>query len=231
MIAHRGAAAEAPENTVEAFDLALMLGADGLELDVQRGADGTLVVIHDDTVDRTTTGSGRVKDLSASQLERLNVPTLEEVFGRYGRREITVDVKDPAATEDVVEMIVSFDRVGATVLYVENGTSLEAFRTFGGRRASSSLQAAWLADELGEAEDGSVPAGFPEVVHTEIEGPAGPIVTPEFVDAVHRSGRAIQVWTIDDGRQMCELADWGVDGIITNDVRRAVALLKDRDEG
>jgi glycerophosphoryl diester phosphodiesterase len=232
VIAHRGAAAEAPENTVEAFDLALQLGADALELDVQRAADGTLVVIHDKTVDRTTAGRGRVAKLDAGELGRLSVPKLEEVFGRYEGLEITVDVKDASASGDVVKMIRSFGRVETTILYVEDGTSLGAFLTYAGRRASSTSQAAWLAHELvGAAEEAeAIPADFPEVLHTELVGPAGPIVTPALVDAVHRTERTVQVWTIDDGRQMCELAEWGVDGLITNDVRRAVTLLKDEHE-
>ena len=232
VIAHRGAAAEAPENTIQAFDLALELGADCLELDVQRAAGGTPVVIHDPTVDRTSAARGRVSSRTATELARLGVPTLADVFDRYEGLEITVDVKDAAATGDVVEMIRSYGREDSTILYVEDGTSLEVFRTFRGRRASSTGQATWLAAELAGAayEADVVPADFPEVLHTEPAGPAGPIVTPALVDALHATGRTVQVWTIDDGREMCELADCGVDGIITNDVREAVALLKDPNE-
>ena len=93
VIAHRGAAAEAPENTIEAFDLSVFLGADALELDVQQAGDGTLVVIHDSTVDRTTEADGPVAGFGGAELERLGVPALEEVLERYGGVEITVDVK------------------------------------------------------------------------------------------------------------------------------------------
>lgn len=242
VIAHRGAAAEAPENTIEAFDLALRLGADALELDVQQAGDGTLAVIHDPTVDRTTDAQGPVADLGAAELDRLGVPALEAVLERYDGLEITVDVKAPAATPDVVALIERLGRTSLTILYVEDGTSLEAFAAYGGRRATSSGQAAWLAGQLAagarasaETQDGGsalaeLPDGFPEVVHAPLAGPAGPIVTRELVLAARRSGRTVQVWTVDDPRRMRQLRGWGVDGIITNDVRRAVEVLKEDDE-
>jgi glycerophosphoryl diester phosphodiesterase len=211
VIAHRGAAAEAPENTIEAFDLSVCLGADALELDVQQAGDGTLVVIHDSTVDRTTEADGPVAGFSGAELGRLGVPALEEVLQRYAGLEITVDVKAASATEE--------------------GTSLGAFATYGGRRATSSRQAAWLAVELADAAAGTkLPEGFPEVVHAPLDGPDGPIVTADLVAAAQRVGRTVQVWTIDDPGRMRQLCHWGVDGIITNDVRRAVELLKEDDE-
>ena len=246
VIAHRGASAEAPENTIEAFDLSAHLGADALELDVQRAGDGTLVVIHDPTVDRTTTAEGPVAGFGRAELRRLGVPALEDVLGRYDGLEITVDVKAPAATAEVVGLIERLDRVQRTILYVEDGTDLESFAAFRGRRATSSRQAAWLAAELaedaGSLRDGSgalpegsgafpeLPAGFPEVVHAPLAGPDGPLVTAELIAASHHGGRTVQAWTIDAPDTMRQLRRWGVDGIITNDVRTAVEVLKENDE-
>ena len=232
MIAHRGAAAEAPENTIEAFDLSVFLGADALELDVQQAGDGTLVVIHDSTVDRTTEADGPVAGFGGAELERLGVPALEEVLERYGGVEITVDVKASSVTAEVVALIERLERTPRTILYVEEGTSLRAFATYGGRRATSSRQAAWLAAELadGAGADTELPEDFPEVVHAPLDGPDGPIVTAELVAAAQRVGRTVQVWTIDDPGRMRRLCHWGVDGIITNDVRRAVELLTEDDE-
>ena len=91
--AHRGASASAPENTLAAFEKAVEMGADGIELDVHRSRDGKLVVIHDETVDRTSDGRGRVMDLTCQELKKLDfsmgmdkyrearIPTLREVFG------------------------------------------------------------------------------------------------------------------------------------------------------
>ncbi|RIK22153.1 MAG: glycerophosphodiester phosphodiesterase, partial [Anaerolineae bacterium] len=92
IIGHRGASADAPENTLAAFALALEQNADGIELDVQLSADGVPVIIHDDDVDRTTDGAGRVHDLTLAELRALTIagehaiPTLDELFEMLGRR-------------------------------------------------------------------------------------------------------------------------------------------------
>lgn len=90
--AHRGASGYAPENTLESFKLAMEMGADGFELDVHVSRDGELIVIHDETVDRTTNGIGRIMDMTLQQIKALDasnhmekytgarIPTLEEVY-------------------------------------------------------------------------------------------------------------------------------------------------------
>ena len=91
--AHRGASGYAPENTLEAFELAMRMGAYGIELDVHRTKDGKLVVIHDETVNRTSNATGYIKDYTCQELKKLDfsnsmsefkntrIPTLREVFG------------------------------------------------------------------------------------------------------------------------------------------------------
>src|SRR6266545_5505015 len=99
IFAHRGACAHAPENTMASFELALAHGADAIELDVKLSSDGYVVVHHDDTVDRTTDGTGRIKNLTLAELKKLDagsflsekfkgekIPTLEEVFEAVGKR-------------------------------------------------------------------------------------------------------------------------------------------------
>jgi glycerophosphoryl diester phosphodiesterase len=120
IFAHRGASAYAPENTIAAFELALTQQADAIELDVKLSADGHVVVIHDSTVDRTTNGRGRVKDLSLSELRSLDagssfsekfhgekIPTLDEVFETVGRRIfINVELTNYNTPRDhLVEMV------------------------------------------------------------------------------------------------------------------------------
>jgi glycerophosphoryl diester phosphodiesterase len=223
VVAHRGAAAEAPENTLSAFVLAVDLGADALELDVRRSADDRLVVIHDVTLDRTTGGTGPVSARTAVQLERLGVPLLEQVFESHRDLTITVDVKEPDATAAVVRLIEAFSRTPRTILYVEEGTGLPAFRDYGGPRATSTWQAFRFA--LSRWFPGVPGAGFPDVVHTPMTRLGMPVVTRGFVRAVHRSGRRVQVWTVDEPEVMRRLAGWGVDAIVTNDVRTARACL------
>jgi glycerophosphoryl diester phosphodiesterase len=104
VIAHRGGPDRAPENTLAAFRGAIALGADGVELDCQRSRDGALVVMHDETVDRTTNGKGAVADLTLAQLRALDagqgepVPTFEEVLAlaKAGSVQLVAEIKSPA---------------------------------------------------------------------------------------------------------------------------------------
>ena len=103
--AHRGASAYAPENTIPAFRMAMEMGADGIELDVQLSSDGKLMVIHDATVNRTSNGSGRVVDMTCQELKKLDfsngmaeykdarIPTLKEVYGLVKNSAMTVNVE------------------------------------------------------------------------------------------------------------------------------------------
>ena len=85
-IGHRGAKGHVAENTLASFQKAIEFGVDGIELDVHLSLDGKLIVIHDDTIDRTTSGSGFVKDYTAKELDVLGIPSLESVFDLVNRR-------------------------------------------------------------------------------------------------------------------------------------------------
>ncbi len=235
VIAHRGASAEAPENSMPALELGMKLGADAIELDVRRSADGVLVVIHDASLDRTTDRSGEIARLTMAEIREANlgaasdpllprlehhsaVPELRDVFLRFPGTEITVDVKDPAAADDVVALIREFDRVEQTILYLEDGTDTGVFKAYEGRRATSTRQALRLALDrrwMSRAEQRAVP----EVVHAPMRRWGIKIVTQQLVRRVHDAGRTIQVWTINESSEASRLAAWNVDGIITDDVR------------
>ncbi|HSM09433.1 MAG TPA: glycerophosphodiester phosphodiesterase family protein [Gemmatimonadota bacterium] len=230
VIAHRGAAAEAPENSLEALDLGMELGADAIELDVRRTADGALLVIHDPTLDRTTDASGRIADYTRAELADVRlpngapIPELGDVLRRFEGVEITVDVKESEAAADVVALVRALGRVEHTILYVEQGTDTPAFRDYEGRRATSTEQATRLALEADWVAS-AAPREVPEVVHTPLEWRGVPIVTQAFVGRVKKAGRSVQAWTIDDAETAVRLANWGIDGIITNDVRGVRARL------
>lgn len=224
-MAHRGAAAEAPENTLEAFDLAVEAGCDAIELDVQRARDGTPVVIHDATLDRTTDARGPVGERSVAELALLAVPTLEEVLGRYPELPMTVDVKDPGATGAVVALVRRLGRVERTVLYVEDGTDLPSFRHYPGRRATSTRQAVRMA-ALYSWHPALVPRGFPEVLHTPLRRGPLRLVSPRVVRAAHRAGRTVQAWTVNEPDVLRRLSGWGVDAVVTDDPRGAARTLR-----
>jgi glycerophosphoryl diester phosphodiesterase len=226
VISHRGASAEEVENTMAALELGMALGADAIELDVRRSLDGVLVVIHDETLDRTTSMQGAIASLSMDDIRRAAppVPTLRAVFERFPDTEITVDVKDPEAADDVVALIEEFGRMERTILYVEEGTDSPAFSGYPGRRATSTRQALRLVMDRGWLRRAS-PRTVPEVVHTPLRRWGIRIVTQGLVQRVHDSGRTIQVWTVNDTAEAMRLADWNVDGVITDDVRGMRAAL------
>ena len=118
-VAHRGATAYAPENTIAGFDLAVEMKADYIEIDLQRSKDGELVIIHDTTVDRTTDGTGKVGDLPLEQLRSLDagswkgeqfageqIPTFEEILDRYhGKVGILIELKAPELYPGIEEQV------------------------------------------------------------------------------------------------------------------------------
>ena len=224
-----------------ALELAMEIGAEAIELDVRRSGDGVLIVIHDESIDRTTDRSGAVAELSMAEIRLANlgaasdpeiprlprhesVPTLRSVFERFPGVEITVDVKDPEAADDVAALIREFDRVESTILYIEDGIGSDAFRSYPGRRATSTRQVLRLAVDCGwmrRAKRREVP----EVVHAPLRRLGMRMVTQGLVRRVHESGRSIQVWTVNDTEEARQLSDWNVDGVITDDVRGLRAAL------
>jgi len=116
---HRGAAGYEPENTLRSFHRALELGADGIELDVRKSKDGVVVVIHDDMVNRTSNGRGKVSELSFSRLRDLDfgkgerIPTLENVFEVFQKKcLINVELKESGLVDDLLKLIERFDLWG-----------------------------------------------------------------------------------------------------------------------
>ena len=225
-----------------ALELGMVLGADAMELDVRRSADGVLIVIHDASLDRTTDRSGDIDQLTMAEIREANlgaasdlslprlaqpstIPQLRDVFLRFPGTEITVDVKDSAAADDVVALIHEFDRVESTILYLEDGTNTRAFTMYEGRRATSTRQALRLALDRRWMSRHAADREVPEVVHAPLRRWGFPIVTQELVRRVHEAGRTIQVWTINEPSVATRLAAWEVDGIITDEVRAMRATL------
>ena len=105
-IGHRGAKGYVSENTLASFDKAIELGCDGIELDVWLTKDNKLVVIHDETIDRTTNGFGKINDFLLDEIAIFEIPTLEKVITLVNKRcFINIEIKDPKAAQFVVEII------------------------------------------------------------------------------------------------------------------------------
>ncbi|MFC9438560.1 glycerophosphodiester phosphodiesterase [Nocardia sp. NPDC057030] len=156
VIAHRGLAPGLPENTLAAFRGAIALGVDGIELDLRVTADGQLVVLHDDTVDRTTDGRGRVAELTLAEVKALDagsyagsefggerVPTYREVLevAQHSRIQLLLDIKDcPVdAIAEVVESTAEFSASREVIVGPRTVTDLRAFKQFDSRLRALAL--------------------------------------------------------------------------------------------
>lgn len=227
--AHRGASALAPENTLEAFELARSAGADGIELDVRLDRDGHVVVFHDRDLQRLCGRAGRIEDCTADERKALRVrgaqvPLLEEVFDMLGDLELNVEIKanNPGRNGALVEatakvirlsnradkvLVSSFDPFSLVQFYRQLPDVALGF-LFGADQ-SLAIRKGWLARATGAA-----------VMH-----PEHTLCTAETVKAWHTSGRPINAWTVDDDAELRRLSELGVDGIFTNDPAKALAVL------
>jgi len=237
-IAHRGASAIAPGNTLAAFEKAVELNADGIEFDVHLSADSVPVVIHDFTVDRTTNGSGRVADMTLAQLKQLDagasfdpafagqrIPTLAEVLEAFGGQLLlNIELKSAGTRDHGLERAV-ITQVAEHGL--EDGVLLSSFNPFSLRRAKR--LAPHVPVGLIYAPDMPLPlrkAWLAPLCPHEARHPHHTMVDRGYMAWARRRGYAVNTWTVDDADEMRRLIALGVDGICTNrpDVLRDVLL-------
>jgi glycerophosphoryl diester phosphodiesterase len=226
ILAHRGASGVAPENTMLAFELAAAAGADVLELDVHATRDGAIVVIHDPTVDRTTDGTGAVREMDLADLRRLDasarfapapgevaaprsgpvrVPLLEEVLAAFPDASFNIEIKpvEPAIEGDVLALL---DRAGArdrTLLAAEDGGLARRIRAL-----SRDLRTGMCAEDVFVfLTQGGEPGYAPPGVALQVPRSFGEIaiVTPEHVAGAHRVGLVVHVCTVDEVAELREL--------------------------
>lgn len=249
--AHRGGALLAPENTMAAFDQAVKMGVDGLEIDIAPSADGEPMVIHDLTVDRTCSGHGKVGELTAIQLRELDaghhftpdggktypfrgtgvtIPTLDEVLGAYPRTRVNIEFKgtQPGFEERVKAVI---DRHGATHRVLACSASgwinrrvREKIPDTAHGADEQDMVLLWVALKLGLEEWAVPPAHALQLPPSHL---SLTVITPRLVEFAHRHGMAVHVWTINDAESQRHFYDWGLDAVMSDvpDV-----LLRVRDE-
>jgi glycerophosphoryl diester phosphodiesterase len=248
LIAHRGGSLLAPENTLLAFERAVhWWGADMLELDVHPTWDGDVVVFHDDTLDRTTDGAGRVADRTLRELRELDagyrftpdagrtfpfrgreirIPTLREVFERLPGVRVNIEIKDGAAQEAVWEAVTAtgaHDRVLFAAGSSRNRARLRNYPipTSAGKEE---LWPFYLQQKLGL----SVYTPAVDALQIPDEWQGRRVASPGFVREAHRRNLPVHVWTVDEVADMHRLLDWGVDGIMTDRPDRLAAVLNER---
>lgn len=233
--AHRGASAYAPENTVPAFKLAIEQGADGIELDVQESSDGKLMVIHDETIDRTSNGSGRVVDMTCQDLKKLDfsngmagfenvrIPTLKEVYGLVKDTGLTVNVEikcDVVIYYGIWDKLVLLERemgMRGRIIYSSfNHYVLMKLREVDPNARIGLLYANGMVDPWVYAEYLKANAIHPHYLAA--------LQAPGLIEGCKESKIDVNPWTVNDAELMRQLMVKGVNAIITNTPDVAVAM-------
>jgi glycerophosphoryl diester phosphodiesterase len=228
IFAHRGARRAAPENTLPAFAAALEMGADGIELDVHRTADGRLVVIHDFFVDKTTDGHGEVARMTYDEIARLDagshfapafagtpVPTLAQVLELVGSRcRINIEVKSmhpygDDASDAVASVIRHANLYDQVIVSSFNPITLVKLRHLDPRIA------------LGMLYDNEMPAFFRSIwagppIRPEAQHPHYRLVDADYMTWARSLGAQVNTWTVNEPAEAQRLARLGVTTLITD---------------
>jgi glycerophosphoryl diester phosphodiesterase len=217
IIAHRGASTSAPENTIAAFELALEQGADGLELDVRLSADNEVYVIHDDSVERTTNGRGRISQLTSDSINdllidgHLRVPTLDSIFNEIGPATLyNIELKSShwrqrPLVEEVLAGVWRHDFEEKVLLSSFNPLVVHDIRKISNRVIPVALihSRSFLKHLI-------TPTG------ASVDHPEKYLVTKSYISWIKQRGIPVNIWTVDDLMEAEGFLRLGVNGIITN---------------
>ncbi|MCU0238425.1 MAG: glycerophosphodiester phosphodiesterase [Pyrinomonadaceae bacterium] len=252
VFAHRGGGGLYPENTLEAFKFSADLGVDVLELDVHLTTDGKLVVLHDSTVNRTTNGNGKVKELTLAELKNLDagyqfstdngqtfpfrnknikIPTLEEIFDALPDKNFNIEPKqsEPSMIKPLCDTLRERKATERVIIGSFRQQVLDEFRQICPEVATSASPSEALKflfyQKIGLAETYS-----PKMQALQVPESLGSFkaVTKDFVESAHKSNLQVHVWTINETVDMQRLIDIGVDGIMTDYPDRLLEITKQK---
>ena len=232
--AHRGASGYAPENTISAFQKAVQMKADGVELDIQLSKDGELVVIHDETIDRVSDRNGFVRDFTLRELKELDVsrpisgfgveriPTLSEVLEELKPTGMTINIecktgiiRYPGLEEKMVTLVKDMGMTDRIWCSSFNHESVRKVKQLCPEMKTGFLIADVIIDVADYTRENGAMALHPALYHMQDEG---------LITRCKANGLAVHVWTVNDREHMKALCLAGADAIITNypDIARKV---------
>ena len=255
VIAHRGGRNLGPESTLYTFRKAIQLGVDVLEMDVRSTADGQLIILHDDTVTRTTNASGPVENYSLADLKKLDaahrwspdngqtnplrntvveIPTLAEVFDAFPQTKMNLEIKDARSDtiRSLCRLIRNHQMTQKVMVASFDADCLNEFRS--------------ECPPVATSAGGSEAMLFYGLQKVYLEAAYSPdaqalqvpenfrdlrVVNRRFIKAAHARNMRVQVWTVNDRDAMQRLLNLGVDGIMTDDPQRLMELLKKQGSG
>ena len=237
--AHRGASGYAPENTIPAFKLAVEQKADGVELDVHLSSDGKLMVIHDETVDRTSNGTGRVVDMTCQELKKLDfsngmpgykdvrIPTLKEVYGLLKNTNLTINVEikcDVVIYYGIWDKVIELERemgMQGRIIYSSfNHYVLMKLREVDPKAKIGLLYSEAMVD----------PWVYANYLHADAIHPhyLAALGCPGLIEGCKKAGVEIHPWTCNDEQVVCDLASAGIEAVITNYPDKAREAIENR---
>jgi len=255
VIAHQGGDGERPSNTLLAFQHAVDIGVDVLEMDIHSTRDGVLVVIHDDTIDRTTDGSGRIQDYTFAELQAFDtayhwptlddeegrptdefpyrgqgvtIPALEDVLRAFPQMPMVIEIKQrtPSIAQPFCELLRATGMAEQVVIASFHGESIREFRTACPEVATSAAQ-----DEVTPFAIlnifGLTGAYTPTAQAFQVPEFASGlrVVSAQSLAAAHGRGIDMHVWTVNTPEQMTAMLALGVDGIITDYPSRLMEMM------
>lgn len=223
IIGHRGLPALAPENTFASFDLALANGAEGLETDIQQTADGTLILMHDDYVDRTTNGEGAICDLTWEALHKLDagswfdhsfagekIPSLEQFLKRYGNKTfLDLEIKEADLEDEVLEMAMKYVSMSNIIF-----TSFDIQTVIDIKKKETKARVGYLADRFSRKDLNLLPQAGIQAFCPDMN-----LVTASLVNHCHELGLSVITYYPPNGISAAlqqKIAAQGVDAMIVN---------------
>ncbi|MCD6538748.1 glycerophosphoryl diester phosphodiesterase [Candidatus Bathyarchaeota archaeon] len=224
VIGHRGAAGLEPENTLRSVRRAIELGVDRVEIDVRVSRDERLVIMHDETVDRTTNGHGYVSELTFDELRSLDagmgekIPTLDEILKfTMGKAKLEIELKVPEATEPTIQLIEELNAEKDVIVISFIHELLERVHDLNPNIKTGALFFEVPKDILQRALKAHASS-----IHVYYRN-----VNSELVKEAHRSGLEVAVWNPNRIEEMREMIDLGVDAIGSDRPDRLIQLLRD----
>lgn len=238
VLAHRGLAIGAPENTLLAFAKAITIGVTHIETDVHASSDGIAVISHDPDLTRLIGRDTRVNELSMLELGRLELgdgqgfSSLAEALDGFPETRFNIDVKSPDAVEPTVRAIRAANATSRVlVTSFSERRRAAAVRRLPGVASSASAPlfgAALLAGKLGLAPLLRLALSNVDAVQIPERAAGMNTVTPRQLRLLHAAGIEVHVWTVNDVPTMTRLLDLGVDGLVTDRADLAMELMKSR---
>ncbi|MSS45437.1 glycerophosphodiester phosphodiesterase [Cutibacterium sp. WCA-380-WT-3A] len=225
VLAHRGGAGMAVntgiENTLAAFSHALEVGCTHLETDVHATSDGVLVAFHDPMLDRVTDESGIIAAMPWHKVKHAKVggepiATLDEILDAFPESFVNIDIKHDGATQPLIDVLSRHRAWQRVCVGSFSSKRIRTFRRLARERTATAVGPVGVGWAVVGPHRMQMTEGDAYQVPHRLTRYGVPLVTPSFIEAAHRLGRAVHVWTVNEISEARELMDMGVDGIVTD---------------